>query len=455
MGFECIGRQRRIMAARRAGIPVREEVRERIEARLSDCSSAPCSEGEGACNSNDQCKGSLECWQSTSDVSPPGIDLSGLKMNVCFDPGVRSAYLGLGIGEYYAHLQATLLDWMALGARLFKLDGISNPAGQAETLEKDFASAIKLIASLRKVRSDIFINLSTGTWPSPFWLLYSDTVWRRGHDHFFEGPPGPPRERWITYRDSMVFQNVVMESPLFPLNSLMTHGVIFARDAWDLAVEGHDGVPSFRHEIRSAFGSGATLQELYITPQLLRSGDWDDLAEAARWAASRTEVLRDVRWVGGDPKLGEVYGWAAVEGAQAILTLRNPTASPQVIDLEAANVFELPTSGSSDVILLNSPYFDQRPRRLVLTQGKTLPLRMPPYAVLVFDSEAPPPSAVTFYVDIFFENSAIILWTVFALGATWLLRGSKPASAPPVEELRKLRLKALDRSGCGGPGLFE
>ena len=449
------------MAARRAGIPVREEVRERIEARLSDCSSVPCSEGEGACNSNEQCKGSLECWQSTSDVSPPGINLSAysaLKLNVCFDPAVRSAYLGLGISEYYLHLQTTLLEWISLGASLFKLDGIGNPAGQAETLEEDFASAVKLIASLRKAKSDIFINLSTGTWPSPFWLLYSDTVWRRGHDHFFEGPAGPPRERWITYRDSMVFQNVVMESPLFPLNSLMTHGIIFAQDAWDLAAEGHasHAGASFKHEVRSAFGSGAILQELYITPHLLRKENWDDLAEAARWARNRTEVFRDVRWLGGDPKLGQVYGWAAWDGAQAILTLRNPIPSPQVIDLEATNVFELPASGGSYVILLNSPYFDQRPRQVALTKGKTISLHMPPYAVLVFDSEAPPASAITLYFDIFSENSTMIFWTVFALGAIWLLRRSKPTAAPPaalpVEELRKLRLKVLDPNGCKGPG---
>ena len=38
---------------------------------------------------------------------------------------------------------------------------------------------------LRKSKKDVFINLSTGTWSSPFWLLHSDTVWRRGHDHYF------------------------------------------------------------------------------------------------------------------------------------------------------------------------------------------------------------------------------------------------------------------------------
>merc|ERR1712048_1486158 len=113
---------------------------------------------------------------------------------------------------------------------MLKIDGIGNPAGQKWTLPEDFDAAIRLIDELRSFSRDVFINLSTGTWPSPFWLFSSDTIWRRGHDHYFEGD-GPARERWITYRDARVHEFVVRTSPLFPLSSLMVHGVIFAKDA--------------------------------------------------------------------------------------------------------------------------------------------------------------------------------------------------------------------------------
>ena len=452
-------RQRRIAAARRAGLPVREEVKERKAASWGlRCSEAsPCSEGEGKCHSNQDCKDHLECWHTSSNVSPPGVDLSkipGPNAYVCFDPNVRSAYLGLGIHEYYQHLRETVLTWLKRGSKLLKLDGIGNPAGMGETLQEDFDSAMSLIAELRQVSSDIFINLSTGTWPSPFWLLHSDTVWRKGHDHYFEGE-GPARERWVTYRDAMVYRNIVRESPLFPLNSLMIHGIIFAQSAWDLtSVEGAGAGLSnqpFKHEVRSAFGSGVMLQELYVTPSLLNSENWDDLARSAHWAARRVDTLKDVQWFGGDPAKGEVYGWAAwhdVTGA-AILTLRNPSASYQSVDLEPVRLFDLPAYAEGR-LLLNTPFEDQRPRQISLMKGERTGLHMPPFSVLVFDTAEPAPSPMDVYMDILWDNLPAIFWTsALALGA-WLFREAKPkpARAVPavsVEELRRRRLQALDR----------
>ena len=478
-GLDCHGlslaRQRRVNAARHAGIPVREETKERIVARLRarDCSEvSPCTEGEGRCQSNNHCKGHLECWHTSSQVGPPGVDLSQVEdpdADVCFDPGVQSAFLGLGVKEYFAHFQGVLLKWIARGAKLLKLDGIGNPSGMSETLQEDFDSAVDLIAELRRVSSDIFINLSTGTWPSPFWLLHSDTVWRRGHDHYFEGPEGPARERWITYRDAMVYQNVVKESPLFPLNSLMIHGIIFAQDAWDLTAPdgaamtpGSHGVidggrstsrDPFKHEVRSAFGSGTMLQELYLTPALLQTENWDDLAEAALWASSCIRTMADVQWFGGDPAKGEIYGWAAWSSGsseRAILTLRNPAPTEQAVQLEPMDVFDLPKHAATH-FRLNSPFPDQRPRQIVLKKGDRITLQMPPYAVFVFDSGASAPTAIAVYLDILWScASPSLFWTLVLVAAAWAFRPSAnptmsaPSAPVPIEELRRRRLQAFE-----------
>ena len=87
-----------------------------------------------------------------------------------------------------------------------------------------------MIGELRAKKPDIYINLTTGTYPSPFWLLYADSIWRGGDDHSFAGV-GTSRQRWITYRDSQLYRWVVEDGPLFPINSLMLHGIIFARYA--------------------------------------------------------------------------------------------------------------------------------------------------------------------------------------------------------------------------------
>lgn len=73
---------------------------------------------------------------------------------------------------------------------MFKFDGLGSFKGRygrfLPAIIDDFESGVELISELRKILNDIFINLTTGTWPSAFWLLFADTIWRGGHDHYFE-----------------------------------------------------------------------------------------------------------------------------------------------------------------------------------------------------------------------------------------------------------------------------
>ena len=230
-------------------------------------------------------------------------------------------------------------------ASLFKFDGTGNAdqvfAGSA--FDSDFDAAIHLIRELRQTRPGIFINLSTGTYPSPFWLFYADSIWRGGVDHDFAGV-GTPRQRWITYRDEQTYRNVVLRGPLYPLNSLMLHGIIYAQRAKDLNIDPqHD----FADEVQSYFGSGTQLQEMYITPSLLSGPDWDILATAAKWSRDRKAILKDTHWIGGDPGQLQVYGWAAWAPAGWIITLRNPSDHAQDFQLNLNSALELPPGAPS------------------------------------------------------------------------------------------------------------
>jgi hypothetical protein len=243
--------------------------------------------------------------------------------------------------RYYEKFEEACLNFIShYGVNQFKLDGTGN-AGQVfpgSIFDSDFSAAIHLIERMRQADPQIFINLTTGTKPSPFWLRYADTIYRSGEDHDFAGE-GTWRQKWITYRDEQTYRNIVQGGPLFPLNSLMLHGIIYAQKAENLATDpGHD----FASEVRSYFGSGTQLQELYITPSLLTAADWDVLAESARWSRENADILRDTHWVGGDPGKGEAYGWASWGAKKGILVLRNPSASPREIRIDVEKAFELP-----------------------------------------------------------------------------------------------------------------
>ena len=48
----------------------------------------------------------------------------------------------------------------------------------------------------------------------------------------------------------------------------------------------------FRAEVRSYFGSGTAVQEMYITPKVFATDrHWDDLAEVANWSRANSDVL--------------------------------------------------------------------------------------------------------------------------------------------------------------------
>jgi hypothetical protein len=256
--------------------------------------------------------------------------------------------------KYYRYFRDTCLDLIdKYGINQFKFDGTGN-ANQViagSEFDSDFDAAIHLIGELRAKKPDLYVNLTTGTYPSPFWLLYADSIWRGGDDHSFAGV-GSNRQRWITYRDSQIYRWVVEEGPLFPMNSLMLHGMILARYAERLGSDpGHD----FPDEVHSYFGTGTQLQEMYITPSLLSAQDWDVLAETAKWSRENGSVLKDSHWIGGDPARLEVYGWAAWSSEKAIVTLRNPSDHPQDFTASLAGLIELP-GGSAPAFAARSPW---------------------------------------------------------------------------------------------------
>jgi hypothetical protein len=212
--------------------------------------------------------------------------------------------------------------------------------------------------------------------------LHADSIWRGGEDHSFTGT-GSDRQQWITYRDGDVYERVVSRTQLYPLNSLMLHGIIYARSANKLNV---DPKNDFTAEVRSFFGCGTQMQEMYITPKLLTPANWDTLAASARWARENADTLRDTHWVGGDPAELKVYGWAAWSPRKGILTLRNPAGRPASIAIDAGKVFELPP-GAPRRYLLTSPYKDQRITVSSLTAGEPATFGMLPYEVLVLEAK--------------------------------------------------------------------
>ncbi len=248
--------------------------------------------------------------------------------------------------------------------RYFKFDGISTKfhANGPASIE-DAEGILSVIAELRKAKPDVFVNTTVGTWASPYWYMHADSIWRQEDDFNRIGNAGDARDRWITYRDRLVYEVFVQGAPLFPINSLMTHGTIITKNG-PPRVMSRDP-ENCRKEMRMAFGCGSALQEIYADHDLLSQQGgilWDELARCIAWVRRNQDVLPDVHWVGGNPwngHDGDIYGYAAWNRKKATLTLRNSSAQEKTLTTTLRAILDVPPGVKGRVLFRNS-FDDQR-----------------------------------------------------------------------------------------------
>lgn len=286
--------------------------------------------------------------------------------------------------------------------RFFKFDGISAQASaigpdEGTRGEENAEAIISIERAVRQKRPDIFLNTTVGTWASPFWFRFTDAVWRQEGDYGEAGDQGTDRERWITYRDRLVYQNFIQRSPVCPINTLMTHGFILSR--WGAVSKNmdYDGIV---REMRCAFACGSGMVELYNDYKLMdeikdNQGNagalWKDLAECIKWQQEQADVLPDAHWVGGNPwdgKKANVYGWAAWNGKKSVLTLRNPSASVQTFTTTLREALDIPAYVRGKITLthaFNQAELDGMPINKAIDIDTPLVLNLPGSSVFIYN----------------------------------------------------------------------
>lgn len=286
--------------------------------------------------------------------------------------------------------------------RFFKFDGISAQASaigpdEGTRGEENAEAIISIERAVRQKRPDIFLNTTVGTWASPFWFHFTDAVWRQEGDYGEAGDQGTDRERWITYRDRLVYQNFIQRSPVCPINTLMTHGFILSR--WGAVSKNmdYDGIV---REMRCAFACGSGMVELYNDYKLMdeikdNQGNagalWKDLAECIKWQQEQADVLPDAHWVGGNPwdgKKANVYGWAAWNGKKSVLTLRNPSASAQTFTTTLREALDIPAFVRGKITLthaFNQAELDGMPINKAIDIDTPLVLNLPGSSVFIYN----------------------------------------------------------------------
>ncbi|WP_419520912.1 hypothetical protein [Leyella stercorea] len=280
----------------------------------------------------------------------------------------------------------------------FKFDGISAQGtavgpDPGDTGNENAEGIIRMEQYIREnLKEDIFFNTTVGTWASPFWYKITDATWRQDADWKKIGTNPNDREAWITYRDMQVYNIYVTDSPLCPINTLMTHGFILTEHG---DVSKNMNYENALNELRCAFACGSGMVELYNDYKLMdkiNNGKlWSDLADLIKWQKDNADVLMDAHWVGGNPWNGyshEIYGWAAWNGKKSTLTLRNGDVAAKSITLTLRQALEIPANISGKIVLTKP--FDDQAALEGLTEGEAididqqLTLTLPANSVFMF-----------------------------------------------------------------------
>ncbi len=245
--------------------------------------------------------------------------------------------------RYAALFEKRVCEMVEAGASYFKWDGLQFVCNDAYPGLKTGLYArrqgllnLKRIADkARALDKDMYLNITSGTWLSPWWLAIADQIWMDGND-FGSADIGSvsTRDSSITYRDLVLDEDFRLKDLWFPMSGLMTHGVLKGSiDVGDIGR--NEPLAKFADEMMFYLARGVSMYELYLSPSEIREEEWRVLAASLRWARDRFPLLSATAWpVGGDIRRGEAYGYAHWKGQRGIVSFRNPGMEPRTCRLE-------------------------------------------------------------------------------------------------------------------------
>jgi len=260
--------------------------------------------------------------------------------------------------NYSALLRERVSDFVQNdGVGYFKWDGIqfscSEPNHGHPVDVYSRRAVLNSVASLVKVARDrnpnIFLNITSGTWISPWWVKYANTVWMQGADYGFADVPSiSSRDGSITYRDFVLYEDWKLKGLWFPIANMMTHGIIKGKDfSVGNAAEPLD---KFTDDVLLYFARGVAMYELYISPDILSEGEWTSISRSMAWARKNFDVLMNTELTGGNPMKGESYAYVHFKGKRGIIAARNPVMEASKVEVELAVSQGLDPKASSLVL---------------------------------------------------------------------------------------------------------
>lgn len=256
-----------------------------------------------------------------------------------------------GAPKYINALIDRMIEFMrAYNVNYFKLDGFSaqacrsnkhgHPAGGKEQKGVYYYTFLweQWLAGferLRAVNPDVYLNLTSYSHCSPWFLKWVDAVWiNNSADMYYEGD-GSNLDQCLNYRDGRYYDYYIVRQQQFPASCIYNHEPCYGKKNYNppLPAKSHKTVyytdEEFTKYLLMCMMRGTGFVELYYSPSMFDDQKWEINARILQWAEANFHILRHSEYFGGVPKDGACYGYAAFEDGKGYVIVRNPSAKVQ------------------------------------------------------------------------------------------------------------------------------
>ena len=184
-----------------------------------------------------------------------------------------------------------------------------------------------------------WISLTCYTNPSPWFLQWGNSVWIQCAADQADASFGQGKlDRQMTYRDANYYDFVKNHQFQFPLSNLYNHDPVYGKKGTNMDINTATD-EEFKNYLYMMSTRGNAFWELHYSDIMMTPGKYEITGEFAEWAEKNYHILKNSKMIGGRPDItnlnnqktdaasAEAYGFACFDGADGIISLRNPSAT--------------------------------------------------------------------------------------------------------------------------------
>ncbi len=316
--------------------------------------------------------------------------------------------------RYIQNLSKLFLDYMKrFDINYWKLDGFllkschskkhGHPTGGYRDIycfTDHWENWTRLLKEMRDARTkegkSLWINQTSYCNASPWYLQFSESLWLQNcTDIGFldkadsgEEMKGADFDRMLTYRDDRYFDFIETRAYQFPLSNIYNHEPIYGNTAEIKMTD-----DEFRKYLYMIATRGTAFWELYYSFNMFNKAKWRINADVLGFLKENFHILRNAKLLGKSPKTGSPYGYSAWDGAEGILSVRNPLNRPQSFSVTLDRLIGVAEDANDLTCAVILPYTESVEEKHY-TYGDTFTVELEPHEVRILrfgkgETEAP------------------------------------------------------------------